>query len=302
MMGGQPRAGAAAVAAKGRLGAHKWLIARRASQALFLAIFLLGPVAGVWLVTGNLTSSLTLRTLSLHDPYVLLQSLAAGQLPATTAWIGAAIVLVVYALIGGRVYCAWVCPVNVVTDAAHWARQRTDLPKGWQPRAHTRLLVLVMALVVSAATGTIAWEFVNPVSMLHRGLVYGMGFAWSVIAAVFVFDLVLSRRGWCGHLCPVGAFYGLVGSFSLLRVSARNRAACDDCMDCFEVCPEPQVIGPALKGAEKGIGPVILDRDCSNCGRCIDVCSKDVYRFAFRFDDTVDAPSVGEAAERREAA
>ncbi|HAY28250.1 MAG TPA: quinol dehydrogenase ferredoxin subunit NapH, partial [Candidatus Accumulibacter sp.] len=39
---------------------------------------------------------------------------------------------------------------------------------------------------------------------------------------------------------------------------ASKRAACNDCMDCFEVCPEPQVIRPALKGAGKGIGPVIL--------------------------------------------
>jgi polyferredoxin len=54
-------------------------------------------------------------------------------------------------------------------------------------------------------------------------------------------------------------------------------------MDCFAVCPEPQVITPALKGAVRGRGPVILSPDCSNCGRCIDVCSKDVFRFGSRF-------------------
>jgi len=32
-----------------------------------------------------------------------------------------------------------------------------------------------------------------------------------------------------------------------VRVAAPNRKACDDCMDCFAVCPEPQVIRPALK-------------------------------------------------------
>ena len=46
----------------------------------------------------------------------------------------------------------------------------------------------------------------------------------------------------------------------------------NDCMDCFEVCPEPQVIRPALKGEGKGVGPVILAPSCTNCGRCIDVC------------------------------
>jgi ferredoxin-type protein NapH len=54
-------------------------------------------------------------------------------------------------------------------------------------------------------------------------------------------------------------------------------------MDCFAVCPEPQVIGPALKGAEKNIGPVILSPNCTNCGRCIDVCSKNVFHWGTRY-------------------
>lgn len=280
--------GVKAVAVKGWLPAHKWLILRRLSQGFFLGLFLLGPLAGIWLVKGSLSSSLTLDILPLSDPYVLLQSLVAGHLPETAALLGGLIVLLVYATIGGRVYCAWVCPVNVVSDTAHWLRERLGMPKGWQPKRQTRLWILAMTLLVAAVTGTIAWELVNPVSMVFRGLVFGLGLAWAVVAAVFVFDLFVSRRGWCGHLCPVGAFYGLVGSASLLRVSARDRAACDDCMDCFAVCPEPQVIAPALKGAAQGRGPVILSSDCSNCGRCIDVCALDVFRFATRFDRAGD--------------
>ena len=283
-MSAAERPGASAIAQYGWLRAHRWLLARRASQLFFLGLFLLGPLAGIWLVKGNLASSLTLDTLPLSDPYVVLQSLFAGHLPEATALLGALIVLAVYAIIGGRVYCAWVCPVNPITDFAHWLRTRLGVPKGWQPRPNTRLWLLAATLAVSLVTGTIAWELVNPVSMVFRGLVFGMGFAWAVLAAVFLFDLFVSRRGWCGHLCPVGAFYGLVGSAALLRVRADKRAACDDCMDCFAVCPEPQVITPALKGAAKGRGPVILSPDCSNCGRCIDVCSKEVFRFGSRFD------------------
>ena len=114
--------GASAIAQYGWLRAHRWLLARRASQLFFLGIFLLGPVAGIWLVKGNLASSLTLDILPLSDPYVLLQSLFAGHLPEATALLGALIVLAIYATIGGRVYCAWVCPVNPITDFAHWLR------------------------------------------------------------------------------------------------------------------------------------------------------------------------------------
>ena len=136
--------------------------------------------------------------------------------------------------------------------------------------------------MLAAATGGIAWELINPVSMAHRGIIYGMGLAWVVLLGVFLFDLLISRHGWCGRLCPVGAFYSLLGHKSLIRVSATERAACDDCMDCYNVCPEPQVIKPALKGAAKGVGPVILDANCTNCGRCIDVCARDVFRFTTR--------------------
>jgi ferredoxin-type protein NapH len=273
---------------RGFLARNKWLILRRASQFGFLALFLAGPVAGVWIIKGTLASSLTLGALPLTDPYMLLQSLFAQNLPALTAVTGAFIVLAVYALIGGRVYCSWVCPINIVTDASHWISERFDIPKGWQPKRSLRYWILGMTLVASAATGVIVWELVNPITILYRGVLYGAGLAWAAVLAVFLFDVFVSRRGWCGHLCPVGAFYGLVGSYALLRVEASARAACDDCMDCYTVCPEPHVITPALKGA-KGAGPVILSPDCSNCGRCIDVCDRIVFEFSSRFAHTADA-------------
>jgi len=120
--------------------------------------------------------------------------------------------------------------------------------------------------------------------MLHRGLIFSMGLAWTLVLAVFILDFMISRRAWCGHLCPVGAFYSLLGSHSLLRIRADARDQCDDCMDCFLVCPEQQVIRPALKGAEQGISPVITSANCTNCGRCIDVCAKNVFHFGGRFN------------------
>lgn len=290
----RPPVGAEAIEKKGWVGAHKYLLLRRLSQAFFLVLFLIGPWFGIWWVKGNLAGSVTFDFLPLTDPLVLLQSLVAGHLPELTALVGAIIVGVAYALIGGRVYCSWVCPINPVTDAAHWLHQRLGLAKGWQPKRHTRYFMLAMVLAVSFFSGTIAWEIVNPISMVHRGLIFGIGFAWVFVIAVFLFDLVLARQGWCGHLCPVGAFYGLLGARSVLRVTATNRAACDDCMDCFAVCPEMHVITPALRGQDSDT-PIILSPDCTNCGRCIDVCSVDVFEFTHRFDAR---PSSGRAREK----
>jgi len=280
-----------AIKAKGWLGAHKWLVLRRLSQLSILAVFLAGPLADLWIVKGSLSSSLILGVLPLSDPFLVLQTLAAGHVAAGTALLGAVLVLAVYALVGGRVYCSFVCPVNFITDTARWLAKRLDLPKGWQPARYVRLWVLGSVLVTAFASGTLAWELLNPVTMVHRGLVYGMGYVWTVVLALFLFDLVVSRRGWCGHLCPMGAFYGLVGRLSVLRVSAPKRQDCNNCMDCFAVCPEPHVITPPLRGAETGTGPVILSGDCTNCGRCIDVCSKDVFAFDLRFNNL--APERG---------
>ena len=283
------RIGAEAVAEKGWLPANKWLILRRITQFGILALFLVGPLAGIWIVKGNLNYSYTLNLLPLTDPYVALQSLMTGHVPETLGLIGVAVVLVFYLLVGGRVYCSWVCPVNVVTDAAGWLRDRLGIKGGSSLSRNTRYWILAMTLLGSALTGVVLWELINPVSMLHRGLIFGLGAAWTVVVAVFLFDLFVMTRGWCGRLCPVGAFYSLLGRWSPLRVSAPRRAACNDCMDCFEVCPEPQVIRPALKGEAKGFGPVILAANCTNCGRCIDVCSKDVFAYDLRFNNRVSA-------------
>ena len=276
--------GAEAVARKGWFAAHRWLILRRLSQFSILALFLSGPWFGLWIVKGNLSYSYTLDLLPLTDPYVLLQSLLAGHVPERLAIVGALIVAVIYLLIGGRAYCSWVCPVNLVTDAAAWLRGRLGIKGGAHLSRQARYWVLGMTLILALASGTIAWELVNPVSMLHRGLIFGFGAAWMVILAVFLFDVFVMNRGWCGHLCPVGAFYSVLGRWSPLRVTALGREKCNDCMDCFAVCPEHHVIKPALKGASQGFGPVILSPNCTNCGRCIDVCSEDVFEFGSRFN------------------
>jgi ferredoxin-type protein NapH len=279
------RPGAEMIRARGWLMAHRYLILRRLTQLGILALFLAGPLLGVWIVKGNIASSLTLDLLPLSDPLVLLQVFASGHLPELAALIGGGLVLGFYLLVGGRVYCSWVCPVNIVTDVAEWLRRRLKIKGGARFSEKTRYWLLGAILLVAGATGSVAWELINPVSMVYRGLIYGMGLAWGVVVAVFLLDLFVARRAWCGHLCPVGAFYGLVGDVAVLRVAAVRREACDDCMDCFAICPEHQVIRPALKGAAEGVDPLIGSGHCTNCGRCIDVCARDVFAFTTRFSN-----------------
>ncbi|UCD65519.1 MAG: quinol dehydrogenase ferredoxin subunit NapH [Deltaproteobacteria bacterium] len=275
-------AGREAIQKKGWFKAQKWLIWRRISQLGILGLFLLGPLAGVWLVKGSFSASMTLGIVPLTDPLIILQSFMAGHTVAATALIGVLIVVIFYAMIGGRVYCSWACPVNLITDAAAWLNRRLELKRSLSLSRFTRYWLLGFILIMASMSGTIVWEWLNPVTIFQRGLLFGMGLAWYMVAVIFIFDVFVVRRGWCGHLCPVGALYSLLGFASVLRVKAAQRDQCTDCMDCFTVCPEPQVIRPALKGDEQS-SPVIFSNNCINCGRCIDTCPQNVFRFSKRF-------------------
>lgn len=259
---------------------NRWLLARRTSQFLVLASFLLGPWFGLWLVRGTLASSEWVGALDLTDPFVALQTLVARHAIESGALVGAAIVAAFYLLAGGRSYCAWVCPVNPVTDLAAWLRARLRLPtplRGSRPDRRLRYAMLAAACLASALLGSVAWETINPITLLQRALVFGLAGGYGVVLAIFLFDLLVLPRGWCGHLCPVGAFYGALGSLSPAHVSATRRDACTNCGDCFKACPEPQVIAPALYGAAHGRSPAIRNADCLRCARCLDVCESEVF-------------------------
>jgi len=273
--------GLEAVQKKGWLLAHKWLLLRRFSQLSILSLFLIGPIFGTWIVKGNMSSSLTLNVLSLTDPFVFLQSVLSGHVVETTAVVGALIVFGFYVIVGGRVYCSWVCPINIVTDIADWFYRKLNIKSPVHFSKNNRYALLVAILVVTVISGIMVWELVNPVTMLQRELVFTMGLSWVIVLAIFIIDAFISRRAWCGRFCPMGAFYSLLGRLSFIRVNALNKDACNDCMDCYVVCPEPQVIKPVLKKTDN-LNPVILAGNCTNCGRCIDVCSEDVFSLGTR--------------------
>ena len=269
--------GKEAIAKKGWFMANRFLILRRSSQLLILFLFLLGPYAGIWIIEGNLSSSLLLGIVPFTDPFVLTQSMASGHFPIFQAFIGVMLVVLFYLLVGGRVFCSWVCPVNLLTDAAAWCRRKLKLRKEKVISRSWRYWILAMVMIVPIFTGVMSWEMINPVSAFHRGLFFGMGLGWILFVMIFLFDLLAVENGWCGHLCPVGAFYSLLNRFSLIKVDAINREKCTDCLDCFDVCPEPEILKGPVYGKNKNLTTLVKDISCTNCGRCIDVCAEDVF-------------------------
>ncbi len=270
-------AGKAAIESLGWWKAHRFLILRRISQITIMALFMAGPTLD--LLRGNLSSSRLFDVIPFTDPLLLLQTVAAGHLPELTAILGALIVVGLYAVIAPRAFCAWVCPLNIVTDMAAWMRRKLNLKTSYSWSKQTRYWLIPVLLIGSAISGNALWVWIDPVSALHRGLIFGMGAGWVLILLVFLLDLLLVEHGWCGHLCPLGATYGIIGRNSVIRITAVERGACTKCMDCFNVCPEPQVLREPLKEGD----PRVMDQDCISCGRCIDVCSEKVFKFKTKF-------------------
>ncbi|EJG1637793.1 quinol dehydrogenase ferredoxin subunit NapH [Vibrio alginolyticus] len=256
--------------------AHRFLILRRLCQFTIIALFMAGPTLGI--LTGNLSSSMLLDTVPLSDPLIVLQALATGHIPEFNALLGVVIVVVFYAILAPRAFCAWVCPLNIVTDLAAWLRRKFNIKASYRWSPMIRYWLIPVLMLGSALSGAILWTWLDPVAALHRGLVFGMGAGWVLIALVFVLDLLLVEHGWCGHLCPLGATYGVIGRKSLLRVTAVRREDCTKCMDCFYVCPEPEVLRQPLKEGDRRV----MDQNCISCGRCLDVCPEHVFEFKNR--------------------
>ena len=258
----------------------KYLLLRRMVQIGLLVLYFGANAYGWHILEGTFGSSKILGTIPLADPYMTVQIFAAGFVVASDVLIGAVIVVLFYMIVGGRAFCSWVCPVNLVTDAANWLRRRLDLDKEEVNyrflKRSARYWILALGIVVSAVTGIAAFEAISPITIMQRGIVFGFGAGIAVLVAIFLFDLFGVKNGWCGHLCPLGAAYSLIGKPSLIRVK-HDHEACTNCMECKKVCPENHVLWMVHKESR-----AVTDGECTNCGRCIDVCGDNALKFGIR--------------------
>jgi ferredoxin-type protein NapH len=263
-----------------KLYKNRYLISRRIVQITILGLFVASNIYGFELIMGNLSAVKLLDSFYLADPYAALQMLSAGMLISVDILIGSLIIVLFYGLFAGRAFCSWVCPMNIVTDSAYWLRRKIGfiLPSNQfiKVTRKTRYWILASSFIVSLVSGVAAFEFISPISMLHRGLIYGIGTAWLIVLMVFLYDLLIMKHGWCGYLCPLGAFYSLIGKYSILKIE-HFKEACTDCNDCKLVCPEVQVL--KIIGKESGY---IANSECSNCGRCIDVCEDKALKYSLK--------------------
>lgn len=152
------------------------------------------------------------------------------------------------------------------------------------------------------------YQFFKATVLPFRSLAYLLPFLTLLLFALLVAAERVDRRFWCRALCPLGALYGVIARFCLLR--RKPYALCPDCGDCLEICkmgafagpsggrkpsPSPPVSGeptsPATHGrqGEESEGaaapapvPKHLSAECQLCLRCLAECAKGRVSFGFR--------------------
>ncbi len=258
---------------------NRYLILRRISQSGILFLFVAGANFGINIIKGNLSTAILFNKFHLSDSYAVMQMFFAGYIPTTEIIIGAAVILLFYSVTGGRIFCSWVCPLNIITDFASYIRKITGIQPVFKTKSmskNIRYYVVGLGLFLSFISGIAAFELINPISILFRAVIFGTVFGISIVLTVFLFDIFIAEHGWCGHICPVGAIYAVIGKYRLLKVS-HTKENCTLCMKCKKVCPEIQVLD--IIGKKSGN---IKSSECTDCGRCIDVCDDNALKFNFK--------------------
>ncbi len=279
------------MAAKSR----RWTVVRHTVQAFFLLLFCLPLLVAGWGLLGlhdvgdaamptpadeafygSLASS-NVAGVNLLDPFAALQIGAASKSFALTWGVAALVVAVVYAVIGGRAFCGWVCPVNLILEGTDWLRRKTRVPVAERtvPR-HAKVWVALAVLVVSAAVSLPVFEALSPVAAVNRGILFGATAGVVTLVAVVLVEFFWSHRVWCRALCPLGGFYEVLGKGGVVTVSI-DHDACTRCGACQKACLADPVI---LEDAVDGRDAIVRAGDCMVCGACVDVCPHGALRLS----------------------
>jgi ferredoxin-type protein NapH len=231
--------------------------------------------------------------LQISDPLAVLGQIASG-LSFYWPFILTALIPVILSLIFGRFFCGWICPATFLYELnstlSFWL-QKFGIKTG--RRTFDRRLkyaVLVVGLVLSALSGSVLVSAAYPPAIIGREIYFaialgGFGAGLVFFILTLLFDLLISRRGFCRYICPGGAVYSLLGRYRLFRIK-RVVENCNDCGKCNAVC-------------EFGLNPLRdnFGQECNNCTACIAICPTDAFTFVRQIHD-VENQGIGHLSKK----
>jgi ferredoxin-type protein NapH len=289
----------------------------KASRLRVLTILLVAALIVVgtvfWTGTGTI-SAFGYKSIAQVCPLGSLETLLASKtfLPLP---IISLIVVIVAAVVLGRVFCAWVCPVPLLrrrsphrgdilspgtADRAALRRFRPQ-PAGRPSRVKidSRHWVLVGALLSTAIFGFPVFCLICPIGLtfgtlavLWRLLHFNEP-SWSLLVfpAMLAIELV-ACRSWCRRICPLGALLSLMSSLNVFFRPKVDETVCQrtskgvECSACKTACYEAIDLHDADHSQPLS--------ECTKCRDCADVCPMNAISFPFFAKKKVAETTEGE--------
>lgn len=260
------------------------------SVSKFLTIRWLFLIFGFWLWTflGKLISQeQTLNQIAVPTfscPFNLDQTLESScyyltHLPTlfTRSWAYVAsflITLFLFALLGGRILCGFMCPLGFIQDLFDKLRQTLHIRpitvsdkmnKVIQPLKWMWILLFLCFVFVGGDFCDICPNKVFSPTLGGWWVNYALGGFLTVPLLVGSFFI---KRFWC-LMCPMGYLLGVLKRFNLFKLK-KDCTACTECGACYESCP--MRIKEIYTEREDEVVQAV---DCLMCGECIHKCPED---------------------------
>jgi ferredoxin-type protein NapH len=257
---------------------------RRITQLLTVGLMVVIPLLnkqGINTLMGSLYS-LAVGPVWITDPLSGLQVILAALTADTTLIISMSIPIG-FTLVFGRVFCGWICPQNLLSEAGDYL----SLKAGWErplklsPTPVPRYAVLVVMLVLTLILGfpvanLISAPGIISVQISEYFISGAVGLELALVGAIILVEFLIIRRAWCNYICPVGGFLGIFRIAKTMKVSYRKET--EQCIKC----------GQCVKACQLGLNPMgeKIYPLCHNCGDCIAACERATDKsnpLSFRF-------------------
>ncbi|MCL1915119.1 MAG: 4Fe-4S binding protein [Desulfovibrionaceae bacterium] len=255
---------------------------RRLCQGVIALGFVVVPLLNarqVTLISGNFLS-LDFFGLNFMDPLAFLQTLAGGW-PSGQAVTGAIMVLL-FALLLGRVFCGWMCPYGLASELVFSLRGLGRTPEkeasagvkaaGGNPFVFRGAATAVGLLAVLLF---LPEPVLNQLSMpgWYTRVLQTVAFAGQLSGVALIFPALLllegitGKRFWCRYLCPQSVLLSLFAAVP--RPGLRLRYIRRECSCAAKDRPCLRVCSLALNPRENSLSQRL---NCNNCGDCVDAC------------------------------
>ncbi|HUA60461.1 MAG TPA: 4Fe-4S dicluster domain-containing protein [Verrucomicrobiae bacterium] len=175
-------------------------------------------------------------------------------------------VIVVASVILGRVYCGYLCPQMIFSEASLAVQRRL---RRWL-KPHDRLAGAAFYAVLAIASIFLAFifisYFVEPRDLIRRLATLDIhtagGVSGAAVTLVTFLDFAFVRLHFCTTVCPYGYLQGMLADSNTLLVTYSDQQHdCIECKKCVRDCP---------MGIDIRKSPFQIE--CVHCGECIDSC------------------------------